>query len=79
LIPGPGQGPTFKVERVTRYCNPTSGGTFSSTAIEIIKWVKKIAVAQAKVFHILRSGNTAFKEELKLFMVLKDSIEGYMR
>jgi hypothetical protein len=31
-----------------------SGGTFSSTAIEIIKWVKLFAVAQAKVTHILR-------------------------
>jgi hypothetical protein len=40
--------------------------TFSSTAIEIIRWVKKIAVAQAKVSHILRPGNTAFKEQLKL-------------
>jgi hypothetical protein len=48
------------------FCNPASGGTFSSTAIEIIKWVKKIAVAQAKVSLILRPGNTAFKEQLKL-------------
>jgi hypothetical protein len=54
------------VEKVALFCNPASGGTFSSTAIEIIKWVKKIAVAQAKVFHILRPGNTAFKEHLKL-------------
>jgi hypothetical protein len=30
---------------VAFFCNPASGGTFSSTAIEIIKWVKKIAVA----------------------------------
>jgi hypothetical protein len=28
------------------------GGMFSSTAIEIIKWVVKFAVAQAKVSHI---------------------------
>jgi hypothetical protein len=42
--------PTFRVEKVLFFCNPPSGGTFSSTAIEIIKWVKKIAVAQAKVF-----------------------------
>jgi hypothetical protein len=54
------------VEKVTLFCNPASGGTFSSTAIEIIKWVKKIAVAQAKVSHILRPGNIAFKEQLKL-------------
>jgi hypothetical protein len=55
--------PTFRVEKVALFCNcnPASGGTFSSTAIEIIKWVKKIAVAQAKVSHILRPGNTAFK------------------
>jgi hypothetical protein len=30
------------------FCNPAPGGTFSSTAIEIIKWVTKFAVAQAK-------------------------------
>jgi hypothetical protein len=35
---------------------PSSGGTFSSTTIEIIKWVKNFAVAQAKVTHILRPG-----------------------
>jgi hypothetical protein len=63
------------VEKVALFCNPASGGTFSSTAIEIIKWVEKIAVAQAKVSHILRPGNTAFKEQL----ISKDSINGYMR
>jgi hypothetical protein len=36
-------------------------GTFSSTAIEIIKWVKKIAVAQVKVTHILRPGKASEK------------------
>jgi hypothetical protein len=41
--------PTFRVEKVALFCNPVSGGMFSSTAIEIIKWVKRIAVAQAKV------------------------------
>jgi hypothetical protein len=56
----------FRVEKVALFCNPTSRGTFSSTAIEIIKWIKKIAVAQAKVSYILRPGNTAFKEQLKL-------------
>jgi hypothetical protein len=58
--------PTFRVEKVALFCNPASGGTFSSTASEIIKWVKKIAVAQAKVSHILRPGNTEFKEQLEL-------------
>jgi hypothetical protein len=58
--------PMFRVEKVALFCNPASGGTFSSTAIEIIKWVNKITVAQAKVSHILRPGNTAFKEQLKL-------------
>jgi hypothetical protein len=53
--------PTFRVEKVALFCNPASGGTFSSTAIEVIKWVKKIAVAQAKMSHILRPGNTAFE------------------
>jgi hypothetical protein len=57
---------TFSVEKVALFCNPASGATFSSTAIEIIKWVKKIAAAQAKVSHILMPGNTAFKEPLKL-------------
>jgi hypothetical protein len=58
--------PKFRVEKVALFCNPASGGTFSSTAIEIIKWVKQIVLAQAKVSHILRPGNTAFKEQLKL-------------
>jgi hypothetical protein len=49
------------VEKVAR-----SGGTFSSTAIEIIKWVEQIAVAQAKVSHTSRPGNTTFKEQLKV-------------
>jgi hypothetical protein len=44
---------------VALICNPASGGTFSSTAIEIIKWVKKIAVAQAKVSHVLRPGKAS--------------------
>jgi hypothetical protein len=30
--------PTFRVEQVALFCNPASGGTHSSTAIEIIKW-----------------------------------------
>jgi hypothetical protein len=34
-----------------------SGGTFSSTAIEIIKRVKKCALMQSKVSHILRPGS----------------------
>jgi hypothetical protein len=46
---------------VALFCNPASGGTFSSTAIEIIKWVYKFAVAQAKVTHILRPGKAAEK------------------
>jgi hypothetical protein len=46
---------------VALFCNPVSGGTFSSTAIEIIKWVKKFAVAQAKVTHILRPGKASEK------------------
>jgi hypothetical protein len=66
----------LRVEKVALFCNPASELTFSSTAIEITKWVEKIAVAQAKVSHILRPGNTAFKEGL--LIVLKDSIEGYM-
>jgi hypothetical protein len=53
--------PTFRVEKVVLFCNPASRSTFSSTAIEIIKWVTFFAVAQAKVFHILRPGYTAFK------------------
>jgi hypothetical protein len=45
--------PTFRVEKVALFCNPALGGTFSSTAIEIIKWDEFFAVAQAKVSHIL--------------------------
>jgi hypothetical protein len=57
--------PMFSVEKVALFCNPASGGTFSSTAIEIINRLK-FAVAKVKVSHILRPGNTAFKEQLKL-------------
>jgi hypothetical protein len=75
--PGPGQ--TYVLcGKVALFCNPASGGTLSSTAIEIIKWVKKIAVAQAKCptswgLRILHSKNS-----LSLLMVSKDSIEGFM-
>jgi hypothetical protein len=31
--------PTFRVEKVALFCNPASGDTFSSTAIELIKRV----------------------------------------
>jgi hypothetical protein len=48
--------PLFIVEKEAIFFNPVSGGTFSSTAIEIKKWVKKIGVAQAKVSHIMRPG-----------------------
>jgi hypothetical protein len=53
--------PTFSVVKVALFGNPVSGGTFSSTAIEIIKWVKKFAVALAKVTHILRPGKASEK------------------
>jgi hypothetical protein len=43
------------------FYDPVSGGSFSSTAIEIIKWVKQFAVAQAKVSHILRPGKATEK------------------
>jgi hypothetical protein len=46
--------PMFRVEKVALFCKPASGGTFLSTAIDIIKWVNKFAVAQAKLSHILR-------------------------
>jgi hypothetical protein len=37
--------PTFRVEKVALFCNPASGNTFSSTAIEIIKLVKFFAAS----------------------------------
>jgi hypothetical protein len=40
--------PTSIVEKLALVCNPTSGGSFSSTAIEIMKRLK-FAVAKAKV------------------------------
>jgi hypothetical protein len=40
---------TISVEKLALFCNPKSGGTFLSTAIEIIKRLK-FAVAKAKVF-----------------------------
>jgi hypothetical protein len=62
LIPGPGQTYVY-CGKVALFCKPASGGTFSSTEIEIIKWVKKIAVAQAKVTHILRPGKASEKTQ----------------
>jgi hypothetical protein len=58
--------PTFRAEMVALFCNFASEGTFSCTAIEITKCTKKITVARAKVSHILRPGNTAFKEQFQL-------------
>jgi hypothetical protein len=60
LIPGPGQT-YIEYGKVSLFCNIASGGTFSSTAIEIIKWVKKIALAQAKISHILTPGKASVK------------------
>jgi hypothetical protein len=60
LIPGPGQ--TYvKCGKVALFCNPASGGTFSNTAIEIIKWVEKLVIGQAKVTRILRPGKASEK------------------
>jgi hypothetical protein len=39
---------TFRVEKVAFFCNPASGGTLSSTAIEIIKWVKNNCSSASK-------------------------------
>jgi hypothetical protein len=50
FFPGPAARPTFRVEKVALLCNPASGGTFSSNINKIIKWAKKIAAAQVKVF-----------------------------
>jgi hypothetical protein len=58
--------PSFRVVKVALFCNPASGGTFSSTAIEIIKWVNFFAVVRPKLSHILRPEKTAFKEQLTL-------------
>jgi hypothetical protein len=54
-FPAPAK-PTFRVVKEALFCSPASGGTFSSTAVEIIKWVKFFAVVQANVSHILRPG-----------------------
>jgi hypothetical protein len=48
-IPSPAARPTFSVEKWLFSVTPASGGKLLSTAIEIIKWVKKFAFAQAKV------------------------------
>jgi hypothetical protein len=39
----------ISVEKVALFCNTASGGTFSSTAIEIMNSLK-FAIAKAKVF-----------------------------
>jgi hypothetical protein len=40
--------PTISVKKLALFCNPAPGGTFSSTAIEIINWLK-FSVAKANV------------------------------
>jgi hypothetical protein len=40
--------PTFSVEKVALFCNPASGATFSSTANDIIKWIKKKCSSASK-------------------------------
>jgi hypothetical protein len=42
--------PMLRVKTVDLFCNPTSGGTFSRTAIEILNWVKKFAVAHLEAW-----------------------------
>jgi hypothetical protein len=42
------------------------GAHSQALQLKIIKWVKFFAKAQAKVSYILRPGNTAFKDQLKL-------------
>jgi hypothetical protein len=51
---------------VALFCNPASGGTFSSTAIEILKWANFFVVAQGKVSHILRPGKASEKTPKEL-------------
>jgi hypothetical protein len=48
---GPGSiaRPTISVVKVALFCNPTSGGTFSNTAIKSINSLK-FAVTKANVF-----------------------------
>jgi hypothetical protein len=47
--------PTFRVVKVSLFCNPASGGTFSNTAIEIKMGLKNCSIAQAKVFSHLEA------------------------
>jgi hypothetical protein len=60
--------PTFSVEKCLFYVTLRQGGRFFEHCdkiidyrLKIIKWVKKIAVAQAKVTHILRPGKASEK------------------
>jgi hypothetical protein len=40
---------TFRVEKIALFCYPASGGTFSSTEIEIMKWDKFFAGSKANL------------------------------
>jgi hypothetical protein len=42
------------------------GARSQALQLRLKKWVKLFAVTQAKVFHILMPGSTAFKEQLML-------------
>jgi hypothetical protein len=58
---------TFRVEKVSLFCNPVSGGMFSSTAIEIIFGLKKIADSKLNKLPELRLSSHGFYSYLVRF------------
>jgi hypothetical protein len=54
--------PTFSVEKVDLFCNPASGGMFSSTAIEIIK---RIHALKKKISSLLNGHPSNIFSELQ--------------
>jgi hypothetical protein len=61
----------FRVKKDALFSNPASGGTFSSTAIEIIKWVNFFAVAKQRCPTYSGLGIPHSKNGLSLLMVSK--------
>jgi hypothetical protein len=72
---------TKKCVAVLSVLNLVSDFVKCNHPIKVKKWVKKIAVAQAKVLSHLEAWEYRIQRtcSLGLLMVSKDSIEGYMR
>jgi hypothetical protein len=64
--------PTIRLEKLSLFCNPASGSTFSSTAIDILTRFK-FAVVKAKVFSHFEAGVRVGRAYKRFFTVCHTS------